>query len=151
MANLKGNKGALIQCAFLRGCGFFFLLVIFLRCHNSFTPLPHPNIQTMCKAQLYIMAKPFAKPFYKSKAWEQARSMALSRDNHLCQDCLKSGIITQAEEVHHIIELTPENINDPSINTDLNNLVCLCHACHTRRHLTKEKRFSIDANGKLIF
>ncbi len=97
------------------------------------------------------MAKEFSKAFYNSDAWDKARRLALSRDNFLCQDCLNNGYITEAEEVHHITELTPENINDPSITTGLNNLVSLCHNCHTARHLKKTKRFRIDKSGRLIF
>lgn len=95
-----------------------------------------------------IMAKEFSKAFYNSEAWDKARRLALSRDNFLCQDCLNNGYITSAEEVHHIIELTPENINDPSITTGLNNLVSLCHVCHTKRHSPSHvKRYSVDDFG----
>ena len=74
------------------------------------------------------MAKAFAKAFYQSSAWRAARSAALRRDGFTCHDC--TG---RAEEVHHIIELTPANINDPNIALNLGNLMCLCHDCHTRR------------------
>ncbi len=98
-----------------------------------------------------IMAKEFSKAFYNSEAWDKARRLALSRDNFLCQDCLSNGYITTAEEVHHITELTPENITDPSITTGLNNLVSLCHNCHTARHLKTNKRYRIAKDGTLIF
>lgn len=32
-----------------------------------------------------------AKKFYNSKAWQVCRSIALARDNYLCQECLKQG------------------------------------------------------------
>jgi 5-methylcytosine-specific restriction endonuclease McrA len=60
----------------------------------------------------------------------------------------------RAEEVHHIIELTPENINDPSIALNLDNLMCLCHNCHTRE--TKGSTgdagegYVFDENGQLV-
>ena len=72
----------------------------------------------------------WAEAFYKSKTWQHCRSAAWSRDGGLCVDCLKAGKITSAEEVHHIIELTPENINDPSVSLNLANLVSLCMECH---------------------
>jgi hypothetical protein len=31
-----------------------------------------------------------------------------------------------------VIELTPENINDPMITLSLDNLESLCHNCHTK-------------------
>lgn len=37
-----------------------------------------------------------------------------------------------AEEVHHKIELTPENINNKRIALGMDNLVSLCGQCHKR-------------------
>ena len=34
--------------------------------------------------------------------------------------------------MHHVIELTPENINDISIALNPDNLISLCHDCHTK-------------------
>lgn len=74
------------------------------------------------------MAKVWAKRFYRSKAWRDTRQLVLYRDMYTCQECLSA----RAEEVHHIIELTPDNINDPNISLNPDNLVSLCHDCHTR-------------------
>ena len=38
----------------------------------------------------------------------------------------------RAQEVHHKIELTPNNISDPTIALNPDNLVSLCHDCHTK-------------------
>ena len=73
------------------------------------------------------MAKAFAKRFYNSRQWKAARQAALRRDMFTCQRC--GG---RAEEVHHIIELTPQNIADDLISLGINNLECLCHNCHTK-------------------
>lgn len=95
------------------------------------------------------MAKDFAKAFYKSRAWREARWQALRRDHFQCVQC---GDI--AEEVDHIIELTPENIDDPHIALSLGNLQSLCHDCHTRK--TKgwgtdlEDGFAFDESGQVI-
>ena len=80
------------------------------------------------------MAKDFSRAFYASADWERARDAALTRDAHLCQHCLQQGEITPAVMVHHIIELTPANISDPSIATDPSNLVSLCDRCHKKVH-----------------
>lgn len=74
------------------------------------------------------MAKPWAKAFYKSKLWRQARREALRRDHYTCCDCY-----ARAQEVHHIIELNPQNIHDPSIALSIDNLMSLCSACHKKR------------------
>lgn len=73
------------------------------------------------------MAKEWAKAFYKSKAWQVVRAQALRRDSYTCCSC--GG---HAEEVHHVIELTPDNINNPCIALALSNLQSLCHDCHTK-------------------
>ena len=40
------------------------------------------------------------------------RDYVLKRDLYLCQECLKKGKLTPAKAVHHIIHLSPENIDD---------------------------------------
>lgn len=74
------------------------------------------------------MAKSFARALYKSGAWGAVRREVLRRDHYTCQDC--EG---RAEEVHHIIELTPDNVNDKMIALNPDNLISLCHNCHTKR------------------
>jgi 5-methylcytosine-specific restriction endonuclease McrA len=94
------------------------------------------------------MAKSWAQAFYKSKAWRAAREQALRRDAYTCHDC--EG---RATEVHHIRELTPDNIGDPAIALGLDNLQCLCHACHTKRTLGMgdvEDGYEFDADGQVI-
>ena len=94
------------------------------------------------------MAKAFSDRFYHSKQWKRARRLALRRDYYTCADC--DG---RANEVHHIIELTPENINDINITLNLNNLMSLCHDCHKKR--TKKCNdvadgYMFDDNGHVI-
>ncbi|WP_130811415.1 HNH endonuclease [Olsenella sp. Marseille-P4559] len=101
------------------------------------------------------MAKPFSYAFYHSAAWARARESALIRDNHLCQRCLKAGEITPATMVHHIQELTPDNINDPNITCGLDNLVSLCDRCHKITHGwardgATRQGLAFDDNGNLI-
>ena len=95
------------------------------------------------------MAKEWAKAFYNSMAWQQVRREVLRRDRYTCCRCA-----SRAEEVHHIQELTPENIIDINISLNINNLESLCHDCHT-----KETRgfdgdvaagYCFDENGNVI-
>lgn len=84
------------------------------------------------------MAKEWAKAFYKSKAWQEVRQLRILKDHGLCQVCGRPG-----NEVDHIIELTPENINDEMIALNLDNLQTLCHKCHrtkTREHFMAGRR-----------
>lgn len=79
------------------------------------------------------MAKGYAKAFYNSKAWQQTREAVLKRDRYMCQ-C--QGCDHVAEEVHHKIEITEQNINDPRITLNMSNLISLCGECHKR--ITRE-------------
>jgi len=94
--------------------------------------------------------KKFAESFYKSAAWQSCRDTAIRRDRFLCVDCLKQGRHSPAEEVHHIVPITPENINDPEITLNLSNLVSLCRECHKARHGNREpKRYKVDDFGRV--
>lgn len=75
------------------------------------------------------MAREFSKSFYKSKEWLMTRETVLKRDNYLCVKCGRP-----AEEVHHIIHLTPKNINDVAITMNPDNLASLCRDCHFKTH-----------------
>ena len=94
--------------------------------------------------------KDFARGFYKSKAWQMVRDNVMARDAWLCQDCLKRGRYTPAEEVHHIRELTPDNITDPEVTLNPDNLVALCRECHRQRHTGTVKRFTVDEFGRVV-
>lgn len=75
------------------------------------------------------MAKDWSKAFYNSAAWKAQRLAILKRDRYRCTE---PGCHRTAEEVHHIVELTEENVNDQKIALDQNNLRSLCSSCHKR-------------------
>jgi|LGOV01.1.fsa_nt_gb 5-methylcytosine-specific restriction endonuclease McrA len=96
------------------------------------------------------MAKSWAKKFYHSIGWEKVRKLCLIRDHYLCQECGEAAYI-----VHHIIELNPENIKDPNITLNLDNLKCVCKACHDEIHSVCQSKSTIDnikfdENGDII-
>ena len=112
------------------------------------------------------MAKPFAKQFYSSKAWQTCRNEYAKRQHYLCEDCLKRGIYKPGEIVHHKIEIDPVTIERPEIALNFRNLELLCRECHAERHqmqggrwakVNEEKRrkraaarrFVVDENGKV--
>jgi 5-methylcytosine-specific restriction protein A len=68
--------------------------------------------------------------FYNSSAWIKARSMALARDHGLCQCCLRVGVVTTADVVHHVKEIK----QDYSKRLVLDNLMSLCNICHNKIH-----------------
>lgn len=91
------------------------------------------------------MAREFAKKFYKSKAWKQCRDTVFKRDFGLCVRCGEAG-----EEVHHLIWLTPNNINDTNITLKQDNLITLCRDCHNKEH-SRNQYTSKCINDGLMF
>lgn len=93
--------------------------------------------------------KNFARTFYKGKAWQNTRKAYVERVGGLCEECLKQGIYRAGEIVHHKIELTPDNINDPAISLSWDNLILLCRDCHAKEH-GNQKRYKVDEFGRVI-
>lgn len=87
------------------------------------------------------MAKEFAKAFYNSGAWQDVRDIRIGMDKGFCQLCGMPG-----NEVDHIVELTPENINNPEITLNLDNLQTLCHKCHTKKTNREHRKKNPDNN-----
>ena len=69
--------------------------------------------------------------------------MALHRDNHICQGCLRFKKITLAEEVHHI-----KPVKDyPEQALELDNLESLCRDCHEG---TRQRRSEATYPARVI-
>ena len=76
------------------------------------------------------------------------RDAYLKSKGGLCEECYRKGKIVPAEEVHHIVFITPDNVNDPNITLNFSNLIALCRECHRRKHGT-QKRYDIDEWGRI--
>ena len=96
------------------------------------------------------MAKDFARQFYHTQAWKQTQAAYVKQAGGLCERCLRNGLITAGVIVHHKIHLTPENIANPEIALNKENLELLCRDCHAAVHMKKIKRYKVDANGSVI-
>lgn len=97
------------------------------------------------------MAKDFSSRFYRSKQWQDCRNAYVSKVGGLCERCLGKGIYKPGEIVHHKIELTPQNINDPTVALSFSNLELVCRSCHKEIHTGVLKRYSFGARGEIIF
>ncbi len=100
------------------------------------------------------MAREFAKSFYNSSAWRMCRRRYIELmpryKRGLCELCYEKGIHKLGEEVHHKVELTPANINDIKITLNHDNLILLCHDCHTQIHMAKyQPRLIYDEDGNV--
>lgn len=93
-------------------------------------------------------ARNFAKKFYKSSAWIK-KSKAYRRKHPLCERCLKKGIYTPSQCVHHKIYISRENYKDARITLNDDNLEALCHLCHEREH-NGGIDYEFDEDGSLV-
>ena len=62
--------------------------------------------------------------------------------------CLAKGLIEPAVHVHHKVPLTAENVSDPAIALNKDNLLALCEECHSEQH--RKKRWRTDKFGRVI-
>lgn len=94
----------------------------------------------------------FAEKFYKGGAWKRCRKAfvqwRVSVDGGMCQFCQKE----LGKIVHHIEWLTPENIGNPDVTLNFDNLAFACDACHNRIKdpAKAKKRYRFDADGRMI-
>ena len=97
------------------------------------------------------MAKEFSKRLYKSAAWQACRTAYIKKVGGLCERCFKEGKIVPGVIVHHKIYLTPENVNEPRITLNFDNLELLCEACHNKEHFKErvESRYKVNADGTI--
>lgn len=97
------------------------------------------------------MAKEFSNSFYKSQLWVKCRNNYAASKGWLCERCLKKGLIVPGEIVHHVVELTPENINDQAVTINWSNLRLLCRECHAEVHDFKKtpSRYKVDEMGRV--
>lgn len=93
--------------------------------------------------------KEWAARLYKSKAWQACRDGYLQSVGGLCEPCLERGIWRPAEIVHHIVEITPENIDDPRVALSWSNLQAVCRECHAEKHGARLRRYTVDEAGRV--
>jgi len=81
-------------------------------------------------------------PWYNRRIWrDRIRPMKL-RMNPMCEDCN----IKPATDVHHIDESWKET-EDWSLFLSLENLMSLCHECHSKRTMQGNHAKGVFTNG----
>ena len=93
--------------------------------------------------------------FYTSYKWRKCRAAFIKFKGGLCEKCLRRGIINpgskeQPLEAHHKIPLTDENIHDPKVTLNWDNMELLCKPCHDEEKERKAKRWKVGTDGKVI-
>ena len=72
--------------------------------------------------------------FYGSEAWQTFRMIVINERGLRCEYC--NNMVSKSSELtlHHIIELTPENVHDVTISLNPNNILVVHHECHNKIH-----------------
>ena len=100
------------------------------------------------------MAREFSKKLYNSKEWKKCRESYIISVNGLCERCLTRNKYTPGYICHHIIELTPMNINDINITLNHSNLEYVCLDCHNAIHFGESgvirEGLCFDIDGNII-
>lgn len=84
------------------------------------------------------------REFYNSLIWQKQRKYKMQQENYRCARCDEL-----AEDVHHKITLTEQNVNSFDISLDLNNLESLCRKCHNKETHSNKGDYCFDKNGDL--
>ena len=95
-----------------------------------------------------ILRDPQQIAFYKTKAWKQCRA-GYFKAHSLCEECLREGLITPGEFVHHKIHVSMQTIQEPAVLLNWDNLETLCRKHHAEIHSGVKKRFEIDEFGRV--
>lgn len=88
--------------------------------------------------------------FYNTTTWQNCREAYIKSVGGLCERCYENGIIKHGDTVHHKIHVTPDNVNDPSVTLNFDNLVLLCRDCHAALHSKQNRRYKVDNHGRII-
>lgn len=81
---------------------------------------------------------PVLKAFYNSTAWRRVAKAYAADQGYVCEICRNKYARSDYDpfykqfHVHHKVELTRENMRDPSVALNRDNLQLLCQHCHSR-------------------
>lgn len=90
-------------------------------------------------------ADPRVFKFYQSTAWKKCRNSYMSSKLYICERCTNPATIC-----HHKIYITIDNIDDPTITLNHDNLECLCRDCHNKQHFKDDEEFIFDEDGNVV-
>lgn len=99
----------------------------------------------------------FAKKFYNSKAWKRCREGYINSLNNggMCEHCEKKGKLVHGYILDHIEEININNIDNPDITLNWDNLQYLCLSCHNKKTFKKSEPtipdgFYFNSEGRLV-
>jgi hypothetical protein len=84
--------------------------------------------------------------FYASSTWQAFRVAIIAERGLVCEHCHKPIAGAHEVTVHHIIELTPDNVQDANISLNPANILVVHRSCHDEIH----SRFGRE-RGKRVY
>ena len=88
--------------------------------------------------------------FYNSQKWRRVSKVFMQSKHYICERCGGVG-----EIAHHKIYLDRVNVHKPEISLNMDNLECLCLACHNAEHgatgSATAAGIEFDSNGDIIY
>lgn len=94
-----------------------------------------------------MIEREVSKPFYNSSAWIKCRDGYMQSKHYICERCGDVATIC-----HHKEYITPDNIHDPYITLNWENLEAVCQTCHNQEHFgskTIREGLTFDSNGNI--
>lgn len=86
---------------------------------------------------------------YNCEKWKKVRKLKIQKANGLCEKCWREKrIFVEGKIVHHKIEITDQNYNNPELMYGLDNLELLCDDCHHKLHFNSDPYY-FDEEGDL--
>lgn len=86
--------------------------------------------------------------FYNSPAWRTFSARIRAERFHLCELCGAPN----SSEVHHLVHIKRDNIADPAVTLNADNVMLLCRHCHYAVHERgkhRVRRSQFDALGNI--
>lgn len=104
------------------------------------------NNQSLVKHINELIEKDKVYLFYHSKEWLNLKKEVLRDQHYECQECLKKGILTKSNTVHHVnfvrnrpdLALSKTYIDDKGIVRK--QLIVVCEECHNKLHKRFQKK-----------
>ena len=108
--------------------------------------LRQPSKRKKKRDSTFRTRKRIRQKIYNNKLWRELRQQYI-QEHPLCEQCLREGRVTPAEDVHHVVSFMTEYHNDQQLNDDMlklafdyDNLMSLCRECHLKAHGVRDKR-----------
>lgn len=94
------------------------------------------------------MAKDYSRAVYNGARWKNTKNSYLASVNYICERCGAA-----AKVVHHKHYINPNNVTNPNILYNWDNLEALCQDCHNKEHhsgYNTAKGLRFDDQGNLV-